>query len=159
MITKKIAADLYGNGYVLQDKEGRVYSILELWKEGFMCEHNLNGSVRALMIKYDLIGTEYHILARPNTDIDKDIEKCNGPQKCSLVAYWNIAKSEPWVFKKRSGFLEVMNGRVNFGYNMKTNGYLMLPNHMVIDMQRLHFALDLPEGSWIPVTDNNNPYK
>ena len=144
MITKKIAGDLYGNGFMLQDKEGRVFKIDSVHDTCFTVKDEF--IVKA--VQFVKIGTDYHILARPLSDLTKEIPfegKIIDPY-LTLLAY-----------RKTKLDYEII---VDMYKNDFDNSRLELLSHKVVFvMQTLHFAIGFHEGSWIPVTDNNNPYK
>jgi len=75
MITKQIAATLYGNNYELVDKEGNKYGIDYPKGYGFMSV----GYLKITYIKWDKIGIDYFILARPLSDLTKNIEGVGVP--------------------------------------------------------------------------------
>jgi len=78
MITKQIAAILYAYGYKLVDKEGNEYRVYQLWGSSKITLMQV-GYVEHTTINYNEIGTDYFILARPLSDLTKNIEGVGVP--------------------------------------------------------------------------------
>ena len=139
MITKQIAATLYGNSYMLQDKEGEKYIIESLGNNDCFEAHN---SIGLFTLPWSKIGTDYHILARPFEMITSVI---NGVVPLEYMQSKSLRITAYYIYK------DMLLADYEYGVNVLNNWeeqYLL----------NLNFAIGLPEGSWIPVTDNNNPY-
>jgi len=167
MITKKIAGDLYGNGFMLQDKEGRIFKIESVHSNHFLTDNPFNH-----LIAFNQIGTEYHILARPLSDLTKEITH-NG---LTFVPIVELAKKFHTLSEEtcKGGYRDIIDAgsygiQVSCFIDKDRHGYysiygdndLMFHNDAreVNKLIEWNFAISLPEGSWTPVTDNNNPYK
>jgi len=140
MITKQIAATLYGNSYMLQDKEGKVYGIHGVL-EGVIGIYGSKVSDDKY-IPFDKIGTEYHILARPFEMITNVI---NGVVPLEYMQNKSLRVTAYYIYK------DMLLADYEDGVNVLNNWeeqYLL----------NLNFAIGLPEGSWIPVTEQNNTY-
>lgn len=144
MINKKIAGILYAYGYMLQDKEGITWKIRECDEEGL----TLNRGVICSWVSFNQIGKDYHILAFDYSDLKKEIPfegKMIDPY-LTLLAYRKTELDYEIIVDMRKNDFDV--SRLS-----------LLSHNVVYVMQTLRFSIGLPEGSWIPVTENNNPYK
>ena len=170
-ITKQQAATLYGNSYLLQDKQGIKYILKGLIDDMLvvvLVQPNGFESPHRSSINIDKIGVDYHVLARP-LDLTKPITH-KGETFLPIVELAKIAfPFEEWdrvVTKdgikmyisplKKFCFLDGEFRTINLNYkNIHTQNYDILLDKL----REWNFALNLPDDSWIPVTDNNNPYK
>jgi len=158
MITKKIAGDLYGNGFMLQDKEGRVFKIDSVHDTCFTVKDEFH--VKA--VQFVKIGTDYHILARP-LDLTKEITH-KGETFVPIVELAKVAfpKIKWKLFNQIASSDELDFYFINDFY---CDGHAWKDKHIPSQLdlfdklREWNFAIGFHEGSWIPVTDNNNPYK
>lgn len=73
-LTKIEAATLFAYGFKLVDKEGKQYDIVSIYGGKVMSERmgvDSNGEYRVVF--FDQIGTDYHVLVRPLSDLTKEI--------------------------------------------------------------------------------------
>lgn len=71
MINKIQAATLWAYDYNLVDRKGNVFQTLEVTNTGILL--SIDG-ISMGFCEYEEIGTEYFILARPLSDLTKEIE-------------------------------------------------------------------------------------
>lgn len=90
MINKHQAATLWANGYRLVDKEGRIYEIDCLYFKGV--DIYIPGTGHEL-ISFSEIGTNYFILARPLSDLTKEITH-EGKKFVPAKILWSIEVQE-----------------------------------------------------------------
>lgn len=175
MITKKIAGDLYGNGFMLQDKEGVHWHIHSC---GYRMLTLSNPIKKFKKVLRSQIGTDYHILARP-LDLTKEITH-KGETFVPIVELaktcLNIKHIINKCFDSKFNQIQFTALQSNYIFQATTNNDFLLrkqytegigsyaiivhnQNTLFDKLRELNFAIGLPEGSWIPVTDNNNPYK
>jgi len=161
MITKKIAGDLYGNGFMLQRKDKTIFGIMGINDTGMLL------SIAGVSMAYtenNQIGTDYHILARPLSDLTKEIthkgETFVPIVECAKIAF--PALSNDWEYYDEISKAISKYG-VTFGFDKEfyTVEATPVPSQMDLfdKLREWNFSIGLLEGSWIPVTDNNNPYK
>jgi len=173
-ITKQQAATLYGNGFKILESETDIkYSIVELRKNKI----KLQSSAIFKTIYFDKIGVDYHILARP-LDLTKEITH-KGETFVPIVELAKIyQKFIVWQFKENKAYYDRGDKNTNtwFDFNIRMNSFIAYsipheftnhPRHSVVNgqdvlfdkLRKWNFAINLPDGSWIPVTEQNNPYK
>lgn len=144
MITKQQAAIIYSYDYLLVDKtNSEQWVINTVERNSFECR--FKGIYKRIF--WEEIGVKYFILARHIKDLNKNIPNCNGPQTCSLISFWNIAKSDTWEFKPRKLSLEI---KTNYGYNaynLAVGAISILPYNMFQDMCRMNFDINFPENT------------
>jgi len=171
MITKLIAVQLYGNSYLLQDKEGNIYELKGLKTTLSGCEIDLrdvNKKYWKSVLSVE-VGVDYFVLARSLSDLTKPITQ-KGETFVPIVELAKIAfPFEEWdrvVTKdgikmyisplKKFCFLDGEFRTINLNYkNIHTQNYDILFDKL----REWKFAINIPDGSWIPVTEQNNPYK
>lgn len=92
MITKHQAATLWANGYRLVDKEGQIYQIINPAESAFSVKKE---GVKKLfsIVYFDWIGFDYFILARPLSDLTKEITH-EGKKFVPAKILWSIEVQE-----------------------------------------------------------------
>ena len=153
MITKKIAGDLYGNGFMLQDKEGRNWDIFSIEYDSI----TLFRQEKHDSIFLDQIGTDYHILARPLSQLTERIT--HKGETFVPIDIFGIGDDGVQAMEFDYGNIKLTGALKSIAKNNNGFDLYYLPHAAVEELIKLNFAVCLPEGSWIPVTDNNNTYK
>jgi len=165
MIKKQIAATLYGNSYMLQDKGSRILKINAVSDDHIICEVLISGKLFPVYIDYDKIGTEYHIVARPMNQLNESITH-NGETFVPIVELakiafplieWKISNSNYAKGNNNGYWFEFDDGAFVCGDNDGRNTVFYVEK-LFDKLREWNFSIGLPEGSWIPVTEQNNPY-
>ena len=154
MITKKIAGIIYGNGFMLQDKEGEIYIIESLGNNDCFEAHNSHG---LYALPWRKAGTDYHILARPLSDLTKEI--IHNGETFVPIDIFGIGDDGVQAMEFDYGNIKLTGALKSIAKNNNGFDLYYLPHAAVEELIKLNFAVCLPEGSWIPVTEQNNPYK
>lgn len=101
-ITKQEAATLWGNGFKLQDKEGNVWRIIEVFENNRMGIYNeskpMDGYACKRHISYSEVGSDYFIISRPLSQLTQEIEH-EGKMITPIVELAKISypsPKEPW---------------------------------------------------------------
>lgn len=149
MITKQIAATLYGNSYMLQDKEGKICDILKVNESAFGI---YKPNSKTIICNFSQIGTDYHILARPLSDLTKEIT-----HKGETFVPMEFFNSKGMFIKEY--FERIIDGKHKLFVSYANKERDALNDFESDKLREWNFAIGLPEGSWIPVTENKNPYK
>jgi hypothetical protein len=154
MITKKIAGILFGNGYkIYQTSTGIRYNIIELRKNKI----KLQSAAIFKTIYFDQIGKDYHILAFDNSDLTKEITVKG--ENFVPIDIFAIGDDGVQSMEFDYGNIKLIGALKSIAKNNNGFDLYYLPHASVEELVKLNFVVNLPEGSWIPVTENNNPYK
>jgi len=177
MIDKVTAALLYAWDFNLIDKQGRIYNIDKLNQNSLIVDENL-GYVADLEVSFDQIGTDYHILARPMSDLTKEIT-IDGESFVPLV---ELAKAVGIKFKRYEicttcvdlyldeSFMKPKQGQSGlrkarfwfdtfskYGFCLSVFGSMIIPKIKHQDgikkLNEWQYSHDLPVGSWKPLND------
>lgn len=129
MITKNQAALLWANNYRLVAYDGKKFEITELHKDGMWTKSESN---HYLFLKYIRIGIDYFILARPLSDLTKEITH----------------EGEKFVPINR---INEING--SFAEYSHTYPIESMPYRLVDKLKEWHFNISFPEGSVKTIKD------
>ena len=180
-ITKQQDATLYGNSYLLQDCTNFL-----LWRitgqNDFGVFEVQHGNIKEVFL-WATCGSHYKILARP-LDLTKEITHKGVTfvpivELAKINSYYGIKEittffenDNAWCIryidnKMISRQFEVYNENGNLYFMYWVNNEKSLNDSTRVIMQdalfdklpEWNFAVNLPDGSWIPVTEQNNPYK
>lgn len=132
MITKTQASVLFGYSYQLINGEGKIHDIAGV-TDVIMLRNNI-------WVEFSQVGTDYKILARPLSDLTKEI-------KPGVVPIVELEKFTDDKIEIEGDCLMLESG-----YNWY-NDVLGAPDAIIKYLYENHFALDFPEGTWVDINN------
>lgn len=153
MITRELAGQLYGNAYRLVDNDGKVWVVNSVIGSSDLA---IWSNTEQAICPFSKIGIDYFILARPYEQLTKEIE----PGVVPLVEAAKISKSYvDWTFKNER---VVSYDGYSFWFfddclnitNLRGDESYIAPkqNKILSYLMRLHFPINLPDGTWKEIT-------